>query len=89
MRLHGYTPKEKPMSQHMKVERIILEPSRENQGMDCGCRVYFDGWYKVAYCPTHAAAPDLLAFVKRFLSSTDYDRDESEARALLAQIGKE
>jgi len=41
-------------------------PSNHNQGSECGCRVYYDGWYKVAYCPTHiAAAPEVVGALKR------------------------
>lgn len=32
------------------------------------------------------AAPKMLAFIKQFLTSVDYDRDEHEARALVAEI---
>jgi hypothetical protein len=33
-----------------------------------------------------AAAPQMLAFIKRFLESTDYDADEREARAILRAV---
>lgn len=46
----------------------IVEPNKTNQGMECGCRIYFDAWYKVAFCPLHGAALDMLAALRNLVT---------------------
>jgi len=83
-----------------KPGALIERPSNSNQGSECGCRVYFDGWYKVAYCATHEAAPEMpemLAFIRDYAEGCPLRNGPpflrklgQRARALLAKIeGKE
>lgn len=45
----------------------ISEPGKSNQGMECGCRVYFDGAFKVDFCALHGASLDMLAALRNLV----------------------
>ena len=51
--------------------------------MTCGCQVVGvmpepddDSIYSIVYCPIHAAAPALLAFVQAFVATMEYHNAE-------------
>jgi len=72
---------------------ITIIPESPQHIYDCGC-VLFKGNLTLVQCPTHAAAPEMLALLKTLACIGDNDgplarayRKECDvARALLARI---
>jgi hypothetical protein len=72
------------------ANRIYLGGNMREQIQNCGCRVRpgLERRHWIAYCPTHAAAPDLLEALRRAIAEASAPMGDGGIRLETVELAK-